>query len=188
MEQNRQISPRAQKTKAAIRKAFEEMVCEMNPNDITVKELTKRAHIHRKTFYLHYTCIEALYEDTLHNMSQEYFEAVATIPVPNNIYDLTRILFDFCSSSEFTERLFCNENYRVFSNAIMASTLNHNRNIHNPYAAYSKAEQNIINTYLASGSLDLFRQWVKDGKVISKERAVELIGQLLGQGIESILK
>lgn len=186
MEQNRQMSPRAIKTRAAIQKAFEEMVCEMNPDDITVKELTERAHIHRKTFYLHFTCIEALYEDTLHNLSQKYFESVEQIPVPNNIYDLTRILFDFCSGNEFIECLYCNENYRSFSNAIMIAALKHNREIFNPYAAYTKEEQNMINTYLTSGSLDLFRQWVKDGKVISKERAVELTSRLLGQGIENI--
>ena len=44
-----------QKTLAAINRAFEEMVCTMPPQEITVKELTERAKINRKTFYLHYT-------------------------------------------------------------------------------------------------------------------------------------
>lgn len=46
---------RVQKTLAAINRAFEEMVCTMLPQEITVKELTERAKINRKTFYLHYT-------------------------------------------------------------------------------------------------------------------------------------
>lgn len=187
MELGHKQNPRVTRTKAAIRSAFEEMVCRMKPEDITIKELTERAHIHRKTFYLHYTCIEALYEDTLHQMSEDYFNAVEKLPVPNNIYDLTKILFDFCSKDEFTERLFCNENYRSFSNAIMTAALNHNRTRYNPYAAYTPEEQNLINIYLTSTSLDLFRQWVKDGKVLSKERAVELSGKLLGQGIDPII-
>ena len=178
--------PKVLKTKASIYKAFKEMVCEMDPNNITVKELAERANIHRKTFYLHFNCIEDLYKDVLEKMCKEYFEEVEKLSVPNNIYDLTEILFNFCSNDEFTEKLFCNENYRIYSNKIIKSFLNHNRNIFNPYSAYTKEEQNLINTYLNSGSLDLFRQWVNDGKVISKERAVELTSRLLAQGIENI--
>lgn len=186
MKNNKKMNSKVLKTKTSIYKAFKKMVCEMNPNNITVKELAERANIHRKTFYLHFSCIEDLYEDVLEKMSKEYFEEVEKLPIPNNIYDLTKILFDFCSKDEFTEKLFCNENYRIYSNKIMKSALHHNRNIFNPYSAYAKEEQNLINTYLNSGSLDLFRQWVNDGKVISKERAVELTSRLLGQGIENI--
>lgn len=49
------------------------MVMEMEASDIQIKELRERAMIHRKTFYLHYTCIEALYADILSELSEDYF-------------------------------------------------------------------------------------------------------------------
>jgi AcrR family transcriptional regulator len=63
--QERHVDLRIQKTREAINNTFKKMVCEMDATKITVKELTERARIHRKTFYLHYTSIEALFEDML---------------------------------------------------------------------------------------------------------------------------
>lgn len=66
--------------------------------------------------------------------------------------------------------------------------LKHNRERYNPYAAYPKEEQNIINNYLCTTSMNLYRQWVEDGKRIPLERIIELSGQLLTEGIDSIVK
>ena len=54
MEKRTSEDLRVRKTKEAIRTAFQGMICEMDYDQITVKELTARAQINRKTFYLHY--------------------------------------------------------------------------------------------------------------------------------------
>ena len=41
---------RIQRTKEAIHKTFEEMICEMDDEQITIKELAQRTKINRKTF------------------------------------------------------------------------------------------------------------------------------------------
>ena len=41
---------RIQKTREAIHKTFEEMICEMDYEQISIKELAQRARINRKTF------------------------------------------------------------------------------------------------------------------------------------------
>ena len=51
---------RSKRTKEFIRKTFEEMICEMDFEQITVKELTERAMINRKTFYLHYDSLDEI--------------------------------------------------------------------------------------------------------------------------------
>ena len=38
----------------------------------------------------------------------------------------------------------------------------HNRSRHNPYAAFSQVEQNIINTFLGISSVNIYRRWVQD--------------------------
>ncbi len=61
------------KTREAIMNTFKEMICEMPVEKITVRELTDRARIHRKPFYLHYTTIEALYQDMMSKIADGYF-------------------------------------------------------------------------------------------------------------------
>lgn len=46
---------RAEKTKANILQAFIALSKEKEINEISIRELTEAAHIHRNTFYLHYT-------------------------------------------------------------------------------------------------------------------------------------
>lgn len=50
----KKVDLRVQRTKENIRRGFEEMICEMDYEEMSIKELTQRAKINRKTFYLHY--------------------------------------------------------------------------------------------------------------------------------------
>lgn len=89
---------RVQKTLAAINRAFEEMVCTMPPQEITVKELTERAKINRKTFYLHYTCIEHVYEEAIRRLADGYIEIMGNTEIDNgsgafNMKNLTQVFF-----------------------------------------------------------------------------------------------
>ena len=63
---------RARRTKAFILKTYEEMICEMDFEQITVKELIERAMINRKTFYLHYDSLEDLLLEMQNKMAQSF--------------------------------------------------------------------------------------------------------------------
>lgn len=187
--QERQMDLRVQKTREAIKNTFKEMVCEMDAPKITVKELTERARIHRKTFYLHYTSIEALFEDMLQEAANNYFAEIDQVPPPMPMTEVNRVFFTYLSKQDtFTERLICTESYRTFCNKLFMTALKHNRNRFNPYAHLSEAEQNIVNTFTSQSSLDMYRQWVADGKKVPLERLIELTGMLLNYGTESITK
>lgn len=185
----KQMDLRVQKTREAIKNAFKEMVCEMDASKITVKELAERARIHRKTFYLHYTSIEALFEDMLQDAAKEYFAAIDQIPPHMPMTEVNRVFFTHLSQQDaFTERLICSESYRNFCNSLFTAALSHNRNRYNPYAHLPKEEQNIVNTFTSQSSLDMYRQWVADEKKIPLERLIELSGMLLNFGTSSIAK
>ncbi len=185
--QERQMDLRVKKTREAIKKTFKEMVCEMEAPKITVKELTERAQIHRKTFYLHYTSIEALFEDMLQEAANKYFAEIDKVPLPMHMEEVNRVFLNYLSKQdEFTERLICTESYRGFCNKLFMMALKHNRQRYNPYAHLPEAEQNIVNTFTSQSSLDMYRQWLLDGKKIPIERLIELTGTLLGSGTESI--
>ncbi len=176
------------RTKQAIHDAFVEMICENKSNEINIKNLTERAGIHRKTFYLHYTCIEALYEDELSLLANGYFEEVEKLPLPFSYYDLTRVLFEYNSRSQYSELLYCNPTYSDFSMKLIATTMKHNRQINNPYEAYSPEMQNIINAFVTNASMVAYRQWVADGKKVPVEEVVQVVGSLLETGVQSIVR
>lgn len=189
MEFDRKIDLRVQKTREAIKSTFREMVCEMEADQITIKDLTERARIHRKTFYLHYTCIEALFEDMLKEAAERYFEEIDKVPLPMPMTEVNKVFFSFLGTQDvFMERLICSPSYRVFCNKMFTMALRHNRSRYNPYAHLSQAKQNIVNNFLATSSLDIYRQWVADGKAISLDDLTELSGKLLSTGVSSILQ
>lgn len=190
MEQIEKVDLRVKRTKAAIKKTFIEMIMEMNPSDITVKELSERAQIHRKTFYLHYTCIEALFEDMIQDIANEYYKEIDQIPSDMPMKEVNRTFFEFYSKQPaYVERLMCAPAYQEFYDKTLTVTLmQHNRARHNPYAYLPKAEQNIINVFLTKSSNNMYRQWVADGKKIPLKRIIELTGELLTSGIHDLAK
>ena len=76
---------RVQKTIDAIQKAFEEMICEMDYDKITVKELCERARINKKTFYRYYNVLDDLLAELQGIMTQEYLERIADYRVPEEL-------------------------------------------------------------------------------------------------------
>jgi len=188
MEQTEKTDLRVRKTNAAIKKAFKEMIMEMSPSDITIKELAERAQIHRKTFYLRYTCIEALFEDVIQDIANDYYQEIDQIPANMPMKEVNRVFFEFFSRQEpYVERLMCAPEYQEFFDKTLRVTLmRHNRARHNPYARLPKEEQNIINIFLTKSSNNMYRQWVTDGKKIPLDRIIELTGELLTRGIANL--
>lgn len=188
MTMERKTDLRILKTRNAIKKNFKEMVCEMDASEITVKELADRAMIHRKTFYLHYTCIEALYEDMLAELAENYYEAMEQLPADAPFTEVNCVFFTFMAAQEpYMEKIVCSASYREFADKFFLSMLQHNRSRHNPYAKFTPEEQNIINTFLGVSSCNLYRQWISDNKKIPLDSLIKLSGQLFMNGVSSIL-
>lgn len=144
--------------------------------------------IHRKTFYLHYTCIEALFEDLLGQLTPKSITMPSTSsPIDAPFTEVNPRLFEFTARQEpYAERLLCAPGYREFADKLFLNTMIHNRTRHNPYAAFSREEQNIINTFLCVTSVNIYRQWVADKKRVPLERLIALSGTLLSNGVISL--
>ena len=176
------------KTEAAIKNALKEMVCKEDRQDITVKELAERAQIHRKTFYLHYDCMEALYKAIILEIAEGYFTEVEKLPANASFTEINRVFFTFFSKQEpFVDKIICSPKYSEISDLLITAMLEHNRNRFNPYKKFSASEQNIINTFLALGSFNIYRQWVRDGKKIPLKKLIDLTGKLMTNGVSEIV-
>ena len=65
---------RVVKTKEIIRNTFKNMILEMDYDYITIKELTERAKINRKTFYLHYESLDDLLLEIQNSLANNFIE------------------------------------------------------------------------------------------------------------------
>ena len=118
-----------------------------------------------------------------------YYREMERLTPPIPFKEVNRVFFTYYAKQEpYVERLICDPSYRSFCNQLHAATLRHNRARHNPYARFSPEAQNLINVFLTANSLELFRQWVADGRKMPLEEVIGLTGILLDEGVSSLLK
>ncbi len=129
MAADKKADLRIQRTKDSIRKTFEEMICEMDYEQISIKEL-----------------------------AQNFIKRTQGLERPRDMDKITREFFLY--SEELGKR----------SGIICCP----------PYI------QNIIMTYAAQSTLEIYKQWVADGKKIPFEDIIKIAAQLICNGIRGI--
>ena len=145
------------RTKEAIRKTFEEMICEMDYEQISIKELAERARINRKTFYLHYNSLDDLLRELQNEMAKDFIRRTQGLERPRDIS-------------------------RRITNEIMSETWGADGKQKNvdPYV------QNIMMTFVAQSTIEIYKQWVADGKKIPLEEIIALTAKLICTGVNGL--
>ena len=124
------IDPRVERTRRVIKDAFRELVCEKDAGRITVKELTERAGINRKTFYLHFETIEGLYSALLDDIMNTFFAERETTPdKPKDFWGHAQRFFLFLTEQPLsTELLICSPStYDDFGRKLYLDQMNRYR-------------------------------------------------------------
>ena len=120
---------RVVRTRNALRAAFEELIAETTLDKITVKALTDRAGINRKTFYLHYETIEAFYDEIMNVIMDEFFEYYEK--TPDDPWDMdghARRFFRYLAAQPpMIEQLVCSPSFYDFGERIYATQMNRYR-------------------------------------------------------------
>lgn len=171
---------RVQRTKEAIRDAFTEMICEMDFEKISIKELTEQARINRKTFYLHYNSLDDLLRELQNELAQSFILRTAHLDRPRDMDKITREFF-LCNQElgRLGERLVCSGSYHYISRRITNDIMHQawDGTTNNPYI------QSIVMTYVAQSTLAIYKQWVTDGKQIPMDEMIEITSKLVCNGI-----
>ena len=188
--ENRKTDLRVIRTKQSIRKAFCEMIIEMEYSDISVKELTQRAMINRNTFYLHYSSIDALLDE----LRDEIADKIISMYVPyHNLADvkgMLRSFFEYVANSEsgLLERIVCSGSYRFLAKNINEQVMRHRRENLQGVDPKKEAAEEIILSYYGTVAAVLFRSWVMDGKKLTLDELIDLSTDLICHGIESVIE
>ena len=174
MEKRTSEDLRVRKTKEAIRTAFQGMICEMDYDQITVKELTARAQINRKTFYLHYNSLDDLLAELQEEIAAQFLQREVSY---GNMEDIPLL----------HERMICSGSYRPVWEAVNQRIMDHRRATNRGVFGLDEYAENLVFAYYGANSAILYRQWVADGKQLPLEELIQMAIRLICYGMASVV-
>lgn len=189
MEKRKNEDLRVIKTREAIHSAFKQMICDMDYDEITIKELTQRAQINRKTFYLHYGSLDDLLEELQQEIAENFISRKVSYASMNDIRGLIRLFFEHAANMPLLhERLMCSGSYRPIWEKINKRIMDYRRETKRGAFGMNQYEENLVFAYYGANSTILYRQWVEDGKKLSLEELIDIAEKLICGGMSSVVK
>lgn len=180
---------RVRKTKKVLRESLAELLAEKNIQNISIRELTDKADVHRSTFYANFTDIYDLYnhvEDTVIYELREIFM---------NVHDLNStqcigLLFQYISTNKQTSRLILGNNVSTtFLHRV--SALFKDLCIAHWCATYSlnvsNDKLNVYAHFLFSGYLGVIGEWILSDFTSSEDELMDIISEI-DRNIEQLIK
>ena len=176
----------SRKTKAKIKNALMELMGEQELSKITINELTEKADISRRTFYLHYTDFKALLSEIERDNMELVQKKVMDKLVVEGKLDLLSfytalndiILKDnqyYISASKSAYSLYV---FNKIEELMIAEILEKDENIKKPI---SKSDMIKVKFFIM-GSMKVFWSWLSEGKQMPLNNLVEIIEEGFEEG------
>lgn len=183
---------RVQRTQKNIRNALISLLSEKELSQITVKELSDKADINRKTFYSYYSGID----DILDKIEDEIVEKLLAI-----IRD-----YDFRSSDFDAYALFCslnqiiNDDFELYQSLIFSNNYDFllikvkntiKKTLLERYAPKINAQNNLLGLYaeyVASGIVSMYIEWFHSDNSASLEELAKAASDITLFGFSSYRK
>ena len=176
------------KNEEKIIETFKQMVLEMSFEKITVKELTTRAKMNRKTFYLHYSTIEDLVKQIEKKYCEEYITFIDGLDIFNDYHEIIKKFYLFhIQKGEFMDKLTCDPNYEYVRNQ-MINTVKQSYIKTSIFKDLDPHKLNIAINYMHNTTLSLYKAWINDNKAIPFDEIVELNYMLVINGLSGLTK
>lgn len=185
------IDKRIEKTKASILNALIALSKEKELNEISIRELTEVAHIHRNTFYLHYTDVDSVLaevEETMCSVVKEMAEQFTGKELLTHVGTLLQEVFQYLYEEREKCVLMMKGRGKVSSGKMLLESV------------FEKYLQNFpveINKdsfefqaqfyYCTAGALGIIRYWMEHEFQESPKQVANITGKLLLQGIQGII-
>lgn len=175
---------RYQKTEALIQKTFREMLAEMDYQQITIQELSQRARINRKTFYLHYASMDDLLHRLQADTMKRFLGPVKDARFPGDLEKIVRNCYEFSESADKLDEKILNSKGRcpipetqIESEGIPYFAEN--------YAQYPDDKLPYLIIYVNNCLTGIYRQWVKGGRKEPMEDMIQFTVRLISHGLLS---
>ena len=176
---------RVQKTIEAIRSVFGQMICGMDYHEMTVKELCERAKINKKTFYRYYPTMDDLLLELQMEISSEYIEQISHYRLPEELDKVNEAFFRYSiGKGEVYEKITCAASYVSIRNTMIDRVNEATWHKSAWFNNIPEWQRHMIIVYVQYTIVELYKQWVADGKKTPVEEVIQLSNQLICTGID----
>lgn len=180
---------RVVKTIEGIKKAFEELICEKDYEKITVKELSDRARINKKTFYTYYETLDALLGEMQAELSAEFLERVKDYSLPEEQDKVNREFFVFSSEQGLAyEKITCGGTYKVIRDEMIDQVNDEGWSTSKKYQKLTFYEKRLLMEFINNAVLASYRLWVEDGKKMPLEDVINMTNRIVLGGVNGFFK
>ena len=172
---------RTVRTKNTIFDTFQQMLNEMSYDKITIKELSARAGINRKTFYSHYDSIDDL-RDSIVNELMENIKVRSSQNEPHTLQDTLTSIYDYlCELPAWAKNLLTSDNCDF--SQIITEQLFDERAENVKYPKTKQDLQSLLRLkYITVSFLDLFKTWNNNPNLLTKDEFMEIAMKLILNG------
>ncbi len=176
---------RVQKTIEAIRSVFGRMICEMDYHEMTVKELCERAKINKKTFYRYYPTMDDLLLELQMEISSGYIEQISHYRLPEELSKVNETFFRYSvSRGEVYEKITCASGYVSIRDKMIARVNDATWHKSAWFNNIPEWQRHMLIVYVQFTIVELYKQWVADGKKTPIEEVIRLSNCLICRGID----
>ena len=190
MEKDR--NKKIEKTKANILEALLLLLQHKEINEISIRELTETAHIHRNTVYIQYTDIYDILAEVEENMCRkvkEMTDGMEPTQLKENLEAVLESVFEYL----YQEREKCGLIMRYRGSVSSGKGL-----VESIFVKYLNAFPNTFNEasvefqvqfyYCTTGAMGIVRYWMEHDFKESPKRMAALTAKLLTKGIQGALE
>jgi len=177
---------RVQKTILALKKAFEELICEKDYDSIKVTELCQRSMINKKTFYHYYPSLDDLLAEMQAELSEAYLERVKDYRLPRDVAKVNRAFFEYSAEQGLAyEKITCatgaySQTRQEMIDRVIAETWGESET----FRSLSPSQQRMVLNFISTVSVGCYREWVADGKQMPLEEVIQLSTTLMCGGLD----
>ena len=180
---------RVVKTVEGIKKAFEELICEKDYGKITVKELSDRARINKKTFYAYYETLDTLLAEMQVELSAGFLERVKNYSLPEDLDKVNREFFLFSAEQGLAyEKITCGGTYRNIRDRMVVKTNDEGWGRSEKYQKLSLYEKRMLMEFINNSVLASYRLWVERGKEIPLEDVIAMTNRIVCGGVNGFFE
>ena len=175
--------PRIRRTLAAIRQAFFDLVLEKDYSNISITELTERAEVNRKTFYLHYKSLNDLVRELEEEVSKDIMRLLENESESLDVVGCVSKFYRYMDeSSEVYRRLLCDPGNQSFYHHVTDNIL-HSPTFRRFYEASKHPE--IVRAY-CSAITSMYRAWLDAGQKFPLSELERYAGELMLHGYDAL--
>lgn len=172
------------KNEREIRKIFREMMAETDYSHITIKELTARAQINRKTFYLHYPSLDHLLSSLQFEIMDPTFRMISETTFPDDVEKIIQHSFRLMAALDPVDKKILSAKGHFLDKKTPSDLIReHYFRKYDHFAGYDRFESNMIITYFSVCLGVIYRQWEVDGQRVPLEEMVPLATRLILHGL-----